>query len=169
MKTEGQVRQKFKQVCYRHRKKLLEKSLSRVPDNCAHNRQLDVGGTRPVGFCSLLIEDPGEWQGLVCDVHRDPELAKTCPKFRPPIETDDIKAAFKALVEDPERGLLALKYPDIAALLWVLDDVAVLDDLPEDEPVEASEQESEGEVHPEDEDAPEGKKTGFWSRFWNRS
>jgi hypothetical protein len=184
VKTEGQVRQQFKQVAFRHRKKLVRRAISRLPSNCRHNRELDIGGVPPVGFCSLLIEDADTFQGVLCDGRHDPELVKTCPSFKPGATAEEIKEGFRSLVENPERGVLALEYPDLAALLWVLDDDDVVPEVPDESaeeilvdldenPVENVEDEpqgvEEGEGDLDDPDVSESPKRSLWKRVTGRS
>ena len=82
MKDEGAIRQKLKQVKYRHLQKLLKASFKEsqvtCPD-CDHSFHLK--------------------------------------------EKDAIKCEFHEFIETASRAEIAYRYPDMAALMWVLDDM----------------------------------------------
>ena len=62
--------------------------------------------------------------GYVCDSNvPDLQNAKTCPFWEPFQEVLVIKSNFRTLMTSGNRGLIAASYPDIAALMWVLDGV----------------------------------------------
>jgi hypothetical protein len=48
-------------------------------------------------------------------------MAKECPLWEPLQTKEALKAEFTKLMQADDRGLIASQYPDIAALLWVLD------------------------------------------------
>lgn len=119
MKSEGQVRQKLKQVLFRHLQKRLRQVFRRRSDNCFHNRQNDQGPGLPVvGVCMFAGQE-----NRLCDGRMRGSLdPKTCPYWEPLRGKEDVKAEFRDLIESPDRGRIANEYPDVAALLWVLDD-----------------------------------------------
>jgi len=163
MKSEGSIRQKLKQAKYRHRQKFLEKALKRRPCNCKHNRTLsNVPNPFPYrgwGFCSLYIHEPEEWQGVICDERIDrTNLAPECPKFEFALDPDELKAAFRERFDASSIGEIAAEYPDVAALMWVLEEAGGLGELSEpeipDEAQEPLERVTQGEKKPR--------------RFWTR-
>ena len=121
MRDESTIRQKFKQVCYRHLKRLLKDNFRRQPHTCKHNKMTPVGGdhTRQVGFCN----HPEVKNRPLCDVRVDgcSELARDCPLWDARQDKSKIKKVFYDLVNSKYRGPVASEYPDVAALLWVLD------------------------------------------------
>lgn len=125
MQTEAEIRQKLKQVQYRHLKKLLEANFKQRPCNCAYNevhRPMNSKGD-PIGLCMYSAESADDWQGVVCDEDFGGiRLARDCGLFKPHKTKLEIKADFHALMESQDLGDIAVQYPDIAALLWVLDD-----------------------------------------------
>lgn len=140
MKREGAIRQQLKQVMYRHRKSFIEDHLSHVPSNCAHNAELrGPSGPLPVlQICRKEID--GVWHNVVCDPRFGGEAqAQACPHFCPKKDADSLKADFKEEIEKVVRsdlpiGILAKRYPDMVALLWVLGKGAgVLLDVDEDD------------------------------------
>jgi hypothetical protein len=160
MKSEGNIRQKLKQAKYRHRQKFMEKALKRKPCNCKFNRSLsNVPNPFPYrgwGFCSLYIDDPEEWQGLICDDRMDKtNQAPDCPKFEFVLDPDELKDAFKDKFDSFSIGEIAAEYPDVAALMWVLDESGGLGDLPEPECCTQD---------PELPDEREEKPRKFWAR-----
>jgi len=126
MRTEADIRQKLKQVQYRHLKKLLEANFRQRPCNCAYNevhlpRNSHHG--KPVGLCMFSAEDPEDWQGVICDEELGGvALARECNLFRPHKTKLEIKAEFHDLMTNADIGTVAAQYPDIAAMMWVLDE-----------------------------------------------
>jgi len=70
----------------------------------------------------LGADDPENWPGNICDTV---ENAKTCPFFQTDFNKEDLKAEFKALLEDPD--VLYEDYRDIAMLEWALEDTVAPD------------------------------------------
>jgi len=125
MKSEGAVRQKLKQVRFRHAKRVLENSLAVAPHNCAHNAFVEVPGVGDVGFCTLPSTSP-----VLCDATRGCDLSASCGKYAPLHTKDTVKGQVEADLDAPIPEVAA-KYPDAAALMWVLtDEPPVPDALP---------------------------------------
>lgn len=184
MKSEGSIRQKLKQARFRHLKKILKDSLKKKPANCGWNRTLELPTGGQVSFCALYAEDPGSWQGLICDEQYDGlELARQCPVYEAKYDKETLKDDFKQLMAEGPIGMIAASYPDIAALMWVLGDEETIDlqgfsyQEGEEEPAE-----NEGEEDPDEEQGtfevvavgspnpvsdPESTP-GFWRRLWRR-
>lgn len=124
MRSEGQVRHQLKQVTFRHLQKRLRENFRQRPDTCSHNMAfvLDEATGTTVGMCGYLSEE-GCPRNVPCDARLPggSEMARECPLWEAIQTKDQIKAEFKALVQNEDRGLVAAQYPDIAALLWVLD------------------------------------------------
>jgi len=123
MRTEAEIRQKLKQVQFRHLKKLLEANFKQRPCNCAHNEvhQSLNGSGDPIGLCMYGSENPEEWEGVICDeAFGGITLARNCGTFKPHKTKIEIKAEFNALMENEDLGVIAAQYPDVAALLWTL-------------------------------------------------
>ncbi|OHD26980.1 MAG: hypothetical protein A2Y38_08165 [Spirochaetes bacterium GWB1_59_5] len=127
MRREGTVQHKLKQVLYRHLQKRLRANFRLVPQACRHNREV---GDSNVGVCMVTVE--GRLRGTLCDARYEGiPVAKACPWFEPRQTKDEIQAEFRVIFGDPHRGLLGVAFPDVAALLWVLDpetDSPVLND-----------------------------------------
>ena len=125
MRSEGQIRYQLKQVTYRHLQRRLRDNFRQRPDTCAHNKALvlDESTGTSLGMCGLLSED-GCPRDIPCDARLPggSERARECPLWEPLQTKEQIKADFKELLQNPDRGVIAAQYPDIAALLWVLDD-----------------------------------------------
>lgn len=131
MKSEGQLRHKIKQVTFRHLKRALEDGLSVRPCNCKFNMQLQGGGS-PLAFCGLSGTDTGTY--TVCDEKfKGREKAQNCQLFQLRRSKDEIRSEFDTRLRTKEIHTLAADYPDLVALLWVLDtDMTV----PQEPPVE---------------------------------
>lgn len=129
MKREGQVRHKLKQVIFRHRKKFVEKGLSRRPENCAHNGvvrlPLHTGNRAKIRVCRF-VKETGDWNNRVCDSSMaGDKQAVECPHFECKNTPESLKEEFSVKLglngEAIEPGVLAQEYPDVIALMWVLD------------------------------------------------
>jgi hypothetical protein len=132
VKTEGEIRQKLKQVLFRHRKSFLQDGLDRRPDNCVHNDVVHLplsvsvndGSTR---VCRFVAED-GTWNNRICDsrLGGDRQAIK-CPYYACRNTAGDLKQTFRAdlgLDGGPmELAHIAKTYPDVVALMWVLGEV----------------------------------------------
>ncbi len=114
MKPEGAVRQKLKQVRFRHAKRELEAALTRTSSTCKHNTTYNVPGVGEVGVCLLN-------QGVVCDAERGADLAPGCSSYSCKNTKDSMKEALESAFDGPIPEVAA-KYPDAAALMWVLSD-----------------------------------------------
>lgn len=119
MKPEGQVKHKLAQVRFRHLKREIRNGLSRRSLNCVHNGAVEMPGVGEVGVC-LKGAESGNWNGGVCDESVSDRAAQ-CPLFERCRSRDQIEDDFNAFLGSAERALIAERYPDMAALLWVLD------------------------------------------------
>lgn len=118
MRSEGDIRQRLKQVLFRHRKKLIERNFKQKPFTCAHNALTTLDGVE-VGVCAF--EGEGGPTGRLCDVrHEHGAFARTCLQWEALATADEVKAEFQDFIENADRGELALEYPDVVALMWVL-------------------------------------------------
>ena len=122
MKPEGAVRQKLKQVRFRHAKRELDVALTRTPSTCEHNAVLDVPGVGEVGVCSLT-------RGVLCDAGRGADLAPGCATYSCKYTKEGMKEVLEAAFDAPISEVAA-KYPDAAALMWVLTDENLSDPAP---------------------------------------
>jgi hypothetical protein len=160
VKSEGQIRQQLKQVIFRHLKKRLKDQLRQAPDTCRHNSELEPRDRHDDahGIQACFFTTDGVPRGVVCDVRYDNGFrAKECPLWESRRDKEDIRTEFQALVEDENRGKLAAKYPDIAALMWVLDNDL---DTSESGEEDASQEEMEAD------EATRGWNWGQWP--WSR-
>ena len=123
MKSRGQIIHKIKQVRFRYLKKFLESWLSESSSNCLHNRPTSIpySDVEGVCICGFQMEEKG-WKGNVCDKRVNPELAKKCDIFEPLKNKEELKDEFNSSLEVLPLPVLASKFPDLAALLWVLED-----------------------------------------------
>ena len=120
IKADSEVRQKLKQVRFRHLKREIESRLRVTAKNCIHNIPLEVRKAE-VGFCAL--------KHVVCDLSEGKDQASTCPNFGLRVSKEEIKAEFQALMDAPIHEIAA-KYPDVAALTWVVGEGPTTDLLP---------------------------------------
>jgi len=128
MKKVGAVKHKLNQVRFRHLKKRLENELRRCPGNCHFNAAVkDPRSPDPVGVCMYGVGASSQWQMKPCDDRFGGEAqAAICPWFQPKKSKDQIKIDFQNELDTLSLAEIAFQYPDMAALIWVLD----VDDVP---------------------------------------
>ena len=163
MKTVGTIKHKINQVRYRHLKRQLEAELGQEPQNCLYNAELPdhavpassthrgAPAHKPLSICLYGADDPKTWRHTVCDERADEGArAKKCEMFCARRTKDEVKRDFYTDLAAMTLPEVAYQYPDMAALLWVLDasDVDIppgqddpSDDMPEitsEEPISLS-------------------------------
>lgn len=120
MKSSGAVRHKLTQVRFRHLKKKLEAGLRPTPENCKFNAR---GLENSFNFCLYGAGNPETWVATLCDVQVDGGArARSCTLFCPRRDKDQIKDEFNKDLGEMGFPEIASQYPDMAALIWVLDD-----------------------------------------------
>jgi len=128
VKTEGQIKQKVKQVIFRHRKEYVRHGLSRRPENCSYNERVHLpvhmANRATMGVCGHCF-DGDTPRNLVCDSTMGGDRqAEGCSFFQERTSADDLKDEFnrKLGLNGPavEIGYIAKEYPDVAALMWVM-------------------------------------------------
>jgi hypothetical protein len=129
VKTEGQIKQKVKQVIFRHRKAFIRRGLARHPENCVYNERVKLpvhmsnrATLHICGYCP----DGSTPNNVVCDASMGGDRqAAECPYFEAHRSADVLKEEFNDLLgidggAPKEIGFIAKEYPEVAALLWVL-------------------------------------------------
>lgn len=123
MKKQGAIRHKLKQVKHRLLQKAIRNGQSKKPCNCKHSGL--VRGNANDSLFYVCLQDshsPKEWDGVICD----PSIPNNCPFFKAHKSEEEIKDEFNLefddLINEGDMGKIAGKYPDVAALLWVLAD-----------------------------------------------
>ena len=121
MKKIGAIRHKLKQVRHRLLQKSVRNELSKKPCNCKHSGLVRGNSSEPLFYvCLLDSENPREWEGTICD----PSVPNTCPFFKTHHTKEEVEERFNrefdSLLEESDMGKIASKYPDVAALLWVI-------------------------------------------------
>jgi hypothetical protein len=155
MRSQGQIRHQLKQVIYRHLQKRLRANFKKRPDTCCYNREVELDDTSSVFLCGVTSA-AGNPRNVPCDA-RIPgclDMARDCPLWEPIKSKAEVKAEFHEIIQSGDRGIIASEFPDIAALLWVLDDP---DDVPTRAEVEAAVEAAAGEE-------PEPHRT-WWDRL----
>lgn len=126
MRSPGQIRHKLKQVIYRHLQKELREAFKQTPENCVFNGPQNLKGLGSVHLCHYKGEE-GKPRKTLCDsrMWNGADQARNCPMWEPRRDKETIKAEFKTLITSGTRGEIAARYPDVAALMWVLDGVDI--------------------------------------------
>lgn len=117
-KPVSKIKQKLKQIKFRHLKKYLSANLSEDSRNCVHNEKVDGEGSEVVCVCGY---EGSVHYSQICDFYYNKNLAKECGLFCPKKSKEVLKKEFFAFVDESSRGQLAKEFPDVTALLWVLD------------------------------------------------
>lgn len=135
MQPRSKVQHRLKQLIFRHLQKQLRANFKKGAETCRHNVPEDLGDGSWIGRCGLVQPD-GKPRNIICDARLDQDgVAKGCPLWEPLQSKEEIRGAFEKVVRDPDLGVVAAEYPDIAALRWVLSESAegeadAHDDLP---------------------------------------
>lgn len=119
MKPEGTVRHKLRQAQYRHLKRELRNGLSTKPENCGHNSVLELPGAT-LRICSL--GSPQEGYAPCDETYGGLEQASRCPHFSCLHTPESIRREVKEFFTSSTPAQVALRYPDVAALMWVLEE-----------------------------------------------
>ena len=112
MRSSGQIQQKLKQVRFRHYKKEAADLLRQTPKNCVNNGTLVGGMQTPLGVCKLDFQ--------VCDA-KTQDRSGTCGNFAQAHGREEVKKSLQDFFSGRSVSDIAVRYPDVAALLWVLD------------------------------------------------
>jgi len=121
MRQESAARQQLKQVTFRHLKKLFRENFKREPSRCRYNGFVK-GLTYQIGVCLYDADEPRDWAGMICDKHEGGiDIAKNCDWFEGKSSKEDVRAQFHEFLQNSDLPEIAQEYPDIAALMWVLE------------------------------------------------
>ena len=131
LKAAGAVRQKIRQVAYRHLKRKLAEDLKERPSNCTFNHKIQFS---PLDLHQFCIHP--EVENRVCEDWEPSERASQCPYFKHQVGKEQIKADFKRFLETATLAEIAAEYPDLAALMWVLQTERLADMSLEEPPPE---------------------------------
>lgn len=116
-KPVSKIKQKLKQIKFRHLKRYLSANLTEDSRNCVHNERV-VGKKGEVCVCGY---EGSNHYSQICDYNYNKKLAKECGLFCPKKSKDELKAEFFTFIDESSRGAVAKEFPDVTALLWVLD------------------------------------------------
>jgi hypothetical protein len=128
VKSEGQLKQKAKQIIFRHRKAYVQRGLAKRPENCSHNRKVSLpvhmANRATLSVCGYCPDD-GAPNNVVCDSTMGGDRqAGECPFFEARRTAEALKDEFNRKLglngHAVEIGYIAKEYPDVAALLWVM-------------------------------------------------
>lgn len=158
MKTAGAIKHKLNQVRFRYLKKRLDAELRQAPANCKYNVPVPVEDdlTVGMGMCLYGAGDVSSWKPSFCDERLDDgERARACSLFCPRRSKDEVKDDFKHALEGMSLPEVAFQYPDMAALIWVLDE----EDVTSEEPVEGTTSSNGVADHPVSEPHPHAPPT----------
>lgn len=124
--SDGRIRQKIKQAIFRRYQKAMQANFAEVPEKCRFFVLTSINGTgEKVGICRFsgqIIDDVQNPRGRVCDsrVSGCTVQAKAC-KHRTPIYTkEQVKEQISEILSDKQK--IGWHFPEVAALMWTLDD-----------------------------------------------
>ena len=117
MKSEGKIKHKLRQIKHRVVQKECRKATSKKPCNCVYSGVVRGHASEPLFHVCLMDSDkPDEWEGMICDN----SVPNTCPFFKPRKTRAQIAEEVDTILNSGDMGMIATRFPDIAALLWVL-------------------------------------------------
>lgn len=121
MKSGSAVKHQLNQVIFRYIKKQLRENFRVAPETCSHNKVVATQGVGQVGVCFYEAEEGP--RKVICDslVLDGAEQARICPMWKAVRTKEAVKREFRKLILQGDKGVIASRFPDIAALLWVLD------------------------------------------------
>lgn len=152
VKSAGAIRHKLKQVRYRHLKRRLDSRLKLDPVNCAHNVQVALPDGADVYVCQLKVAEGSLM--AVCDDRTELSIHHGCTVFDPIESKEDIKAEYRDFLATASLAEIAAECPDMAALLWVLEDEAPNRDVEIDSDEDWSDEDTEEETPQETGEGP---------------
>lgn len=118
MKPESKIRQKLKQAKFRHSKKYISTHMKQKCYNCVYNKPLTLKeGSEVVRVC--MYGYPDDWNNVICDEELE-DHSKDCAFFKT-LTAEELKDEFDTFLKTSPLDLIGSQYPDLAALLWVLD------------------------------------------------
>jgi len=131
MKTDGEIKQRLKQIRFRTIKKEIENLLKRTASNCRFNYLLKPQGQDTTQLCDMLeggvyICKCPDYNTHICDTRFSQEdPAVKCPYFDTRHNKDLIKQSLSGFFDNAPVEEILVRFPQIATLLWVLqeDDV----------------------------------------------
>lgn len=131
MRSYKDIYRKLKEVKFKHLVLLYRHHSRRMPENCRYNCRYvftDRDGNEQVLRLCLLNQhyidtlNKGIFPQLV-DVCQQPEHSTNCSEWIQRLTKEEIQQIFKQELETPQ--IKNQKYPDIAALEWVLERTAL--------------------------------------------
>lgn len=160
MQPKSKIQYRLKQLVFRHLQKELRANFKKSAATCRHNEPCALGGTGAwIGRCGLFQID-GKPRGTLCDPRVDQDaVAKNCPYWESRSSKAEIRSEYEAVVKNPDLGVVASEYPDIAALRWVLSGAAEETVVGEAEDLPSSE-----DIAKVDEGPPEEPDAVWWRR-----
>ena len=124
MRSRKEIQKKLAQVRFRHLKKLTRTGLSRRPCNCVYNVTLG-DGSKPkepaIGVCTYKVLEGRSPDGICDEKFGGNARAGNCPVFEANRVAAEIKEEFDTFLSEASFGEIAYHFPDMAALLWVLE------------------------------------------------
>ena len=134
IRSPGQIRQQLKQVLFRHLQKEIRDNFKDTPEACYFNHLTPIGGSaEKIWVCRYdgAFNKESSPRGKICDtrVAGCVNQARAC-KCRQPYRTkEEIRTDIRTLIASNDRGRIASQYPDVAALMWVLDGVDMAEEF----------------------------------------
>ena len=141
MKTKEEIHTRLLKLRTRYEYKYISSTQEKTPHNCCYNLEVKPSEAEPtldkeypiaprivstlvviqpqvpVRLCMYGSDDPGSWNGDICDSE---EISRPCRYFTPRVTTLEAKQEFTNLLM--QDSYVLQEYPDLAALQWVIND-----------------------------------------------
>jgi hypothetical protein len=109
--NDSKLRKKYKQLKYQHLKKIYDKKLSKLPQNCKYNKEIAFKNAK-INICSYDMEDNSS-----VDLCYKPHHAQDCNAFCPRKSKEKLHLDFVEELKDDQTR--ATKYKDINLIYWM--------------------------------------------------
>lgn len=112
MRTSGQIAQRLKQIRFRYIKRELNNLLQPSPDNCQNHVVVETLYGK-MGVCKL--------DQKTCDKTLE-DRSKSCGSLSLKYDEETIKSSLRTFFDTSGLEEIAIRFPEIALLKWVLQD-----------------------------------------------
>ena len=120
------IKLKYKQLKYQYLKKIYEKNLSKLPNNCKYNKAIKLPNKSIINICSFNFEENFE-----VDLCYKKEHSEPCNAFCPRKNKEELFTGFMDDLKDDQ--IRATLFKDVNILYWLYPELNS-DDFPEENP-----------------------------------
>ena len=108
---DKKIIEKFDQLKYQYLKKLFEKNLLKLPENCKYNKQIKTPDKRKLNICTFNFDE-----NFSLDLCYKKEHSEGCNAFCPRRTKEQLRDDFLSNIKDPT--VRATYFKDLNILVW---------------------------------------------------